>query len=653
MKRIISFLFVVLIAFSSLLISISATELPTDIRTSAVLDDLSKMDIEGRQFNEKNYPENVYGTDYVRVLSFLEYGYDSKGDQSDYGLYIYIYNPKLKSFALEGNKIQIAVGETEETVGIVRKYPLVEVSRSPDYRFIKYRVSNFQPGGANAPIYDLVKRDERIYQVSGIELKMYGSNANAKEYEIGGTYIYTGFMKGHGSVPGASSTLYCNAKDLLTIELDIRGATWRSETSSVGLGHKNEIASVYFGIDQSILDNYSYLYRVEGEFYENKIGSVVTTSEEFYSYYKGLDGTNRKDLDGYTVIYPNLPDSGYSAKYPFFRTEDISDLSSPVDNKFGKYDVGFNHCTLVDGFCEYEHILDFVPYFFYVPKFVGEGCDVSSKEIIQRVSAKGLFSLSDPVHVNYDICFDSDPISLHSYKSDNSWWDYMFECGGNPILSLLLYGSIPRDDYSDISPLASFDSADIVMADSALSDKWFISKSDISDFRKYVNTASLKKQTVHILRFSVSDYYARNVAAALPSDNQGNYTDYLANYDESYYAEQTYYDDFDILRLTFMDENGNKTPFAVSANPVDVFGGIENTPDYDGDENDNGISDWLEELIEFLKKLFGFILVALLIVGVLWLIDKIFAWINGASISATLKKSLQSKGSPTKKRKRK
>lgn len=634
MKRIISFLFVVLIVLSSLLIPVSATELPTDIRTSAVLDDLSKMDIEGRQFNEKNYPENVYGTDYVRVLSFLEYGYDSKGDQSDYGLYIYIYNPKLKSFALEGNKIQIAVGETEETIGIVRKYPLVEVSRSPDYRFIKYRVSNFQPGGANAPIYDLVKRDERIYQVSGIELKMYGSNANAKEYEIGGTYIYTGFMKGHGFDPGASSTLYCNAEDLLTIELDIRGATWRSETSSVGLGHKNEIASVYFGIDQSILDNYGYLYRVEGEFYENKIGSIVTDSQELYDVYKNLVGTKVEDLDGYDAA------KKYSLNYPFLQSKNYSFANNPSTN-IGEavYSFGLN-CTDHSSpvlITKYDYISSLVPYFYIVSKFALEGdIDVTWKEHLANVQKQGLYPLQPTKHHEYKIEL-GDKLHLESYNRGNhSLWEYFIESGGNA------FWHAPNDENFNVPMLEPFDTKDLSKGDSSLSASLYMAEDYISDFRSYTASQSLQNKKVHILRFACNDYYSVDAIA-------NNYTDGVQNLSAEascYYAEQTYYDDFDILRLTFMDEYGNETPFLVSSSPTDVVGGLENTSDYDTDETVNAVLD-------FLKKLFGFILVALLIVGVFWLIDKIFAWINGASISATLKKSLQSKSSPTKKRKRK
>ena len=632
MKRIISFLLVALIAFSSLLIPVSATELPTDIRTSAVLDDLSKMDIEGRQFNEKNYPENVYGTDYVRVLSFLEYGYDSKGDQSDYGLYIYIYNPKLKSFALEGNKIQIAVGETEETVGIVRKYPLVEVSRSPDYRFIKYRVSNFQPGGANAPIYDLVKRDERIYQVSGIELKMYGSNANAKEYEIGGTYIYTGFMKGHGSDPGASSTLYCNAEDLLTIELDIRGATWRSETSSVGLGHKNEIASVYFGIDQSILDNYGYLYRVEGEFYENKIGSIVTDSQELYDVYKNLVGTKVEDLDGYDA------DKKYSEIYPALRGQIIDTYLGSSYTRY-TYSIGFNifdYSTLTAGF-EYDRYIPFVPYFYIVNKYADEGeIDITWKEHIVNIQKQGLYPLEPTKYCEYSIEL-GDKLHLESYNRDNhTLWDYFIESGN-------IFWNVPDEDNLDVPMLEPFDTKDLSKGDSSLSASLYMAEDYISDFRSYTASQSLQNKKVHILRFACNDYCSSELSEGEPADfNSTAFSGSAAGY----YAEQTYYDDFDILRLTFMDEYGNETPFLVSSSPTDVVGGLENTPDYDTEETVNAVLD-------FLKKLFGFILVALLIVGVFWLVDKIFAWINGASISATLKKSLQSKSSPTKKRKRK
>ena len=75
-----------------------------------VLDDLLSSTVNGKPFDVRDYPFDETGE--VQVISFIEYCYSYKANQRDnYGLYIYVYNPKGQSFSENNklNKIQMAV----------------------------------------------------------------------------------------------------------------------------------------------------------------------------------------------------------------------------------------------------------------------------------------------------------------------------------------------------------------------------------------------------------------------------------------------------------------------------------------------------------------------------------------------------------------
>ena len=169
MKKIICIVLCVITLFGVLAFPGTAED-SADISTSDVMSDLKVMNIGGVKFSEALYPKNPALT-HVQILSFLEYGYDYSGDQSDYGIYVYVYNPSCKNIKKSNyNKIQIGAVRDESATPIYRKYQLDEVSRSSDNRFIKYRLRDVKiPNGTNY-LYDIVDSSRRIYKVSGIEL---------------------------------------------------------------------------------------------------------------------------------------------------------------------------------------------------------------------------------------------------------------------------------------------------------------------------------------------------------------------------------------------------------------------------------------------------------------------------------------------------
>ena len=242
--------------------------------------------VNGQPFDVKDYP---YDEDsQAQIVNFVEYCYSYKGNmQSNYGLYVYVYNPQGLNISTnsKSNKIQMAVSyDSEGKPNNYAKFDLQFLSKSEnsDYKnlFYKFKVVDREINGTT--FKDRVNSNERRYDVSGIELVTYGAN-NATEYPVNGTYKFTGYAAGYGPDAGAKSTLESSVEYLETITLDVKHTFYRTQTSSKGAGYQNQLDTVYFAVPQRFFDTYGKLQRIKAEWYEYKTKDIVVTSnQEFY-----------------------------------------------------------------------------------------------------------------------------------------------------------------------------------------------------------------------------------------------------------------------------------------------------------------------------------------------------------------------------------
>lgn len=157
----------------------------------------------------------------------------------DYGLYVYIYNPRGLNLSTDSksNKIQMAISyDSEGKPNDYAKFDLEFCSRSKDsnYKnlFCKFKVVDKKV--KDTTFAERVNSNERRYDISGIELMTYGSSG-ATEYYVGGTNTFTtGYAKGYGPDATAESTLTSKVKYLETVELEVKHTFYRTTTSVKG-----------------------------------------------------------------------------------------------------------------------------------------------------------------------------------------------------------------------------------------------------------------------------------------------------------------------------------------------------------------------------------------------------------------------------------
>ena len=91
----------------------ASTDIQTAYENTDVLEDLEGATIGGKTFDLADYPHNSDGK--PQMISFVEFCYSYYADkQSDYGLYVYVYNPQDIAFDMASyiNKIQFSCGDS-------------------------------------------------------------------------------------------------------------------------------------------------------------------------------------------------------------------------------------------------------------------------------------------------------------------------------------------------------------------------------------------------------------------------------------------------------------------------------------------------------------------------------------------------------------
>lgn len=619
-RGILLFLVVMIIAVPLLWIHIS---LPTttyavqnlEYDSSNVLEDLMSSEViengQSKPFNLSDYPKNALARS-PKLINVVEYCYSArKAVRSHYGLYLYIYNPQLINFddMSVQNKVQLAVtydeeGKPEEYEKFDLQFCNRSVMAGTERLFYKYKVVDKKSADGKY-IVDRVKGSERRYDISGFELLTKGES-NAKDYTVGGTYKYSGYAKGCGADPEAESDLKCNVTDLETIELNVKNTFWRSDrASALGLNHQDELNSVYFSISNKILGEYGKLQKIKAEWYEYKTAPIIVTShKESYDAFLPYVGLVSK-YDG-------------SIKYQWFSGRNhVASGSQSTTTYDWSYNVSQNTDNLADNYVRSNKITEQLPYVFYTNGALIEDYILSGETLTRYIEnynksfVKGTV-LSKTKAISADLfesevdsgCirgynshdFDADnKFDMLSFSSAHSGWDNFWT----------RFNSKIDGDYRDIAPIYEIKTSDLV---GDFSKRLFVNSNDVGLIREYANEAFVKNETTFLFRFGKRDYYSFRI-------QNRNYLDSKI-YDQSYYAQETVFLDFDIIQLTF-NKDGVYTVIPVVSSPVDIVNDITpplEKPDW---------SEWIKRILAIIVL----IVVLIVLAPVLPYILKLVVWV--------------------------
>ena len=532
-----------------------------------VLDDLNS----SASFNPNNYPANKLGE--IGIINFVEFGYSEMGAQDNYGLFVYVYNPKQIEIDTNSvqNKIQMAIGYNSDGVpNNYFKFQLQFLNASEDNIFLKFKIIDTEIEGTH--FFDRVNKEERRYDISGIELLESSKNL-PEEYGIGGTWKFTGYAQGFASDVNAESTLKATVNELETIQLEVESTFYRPDSlSELGKGHQNTLSSVYFAVDNEKIEKYGKLQKIMAEWYEYKTNPIlITQNNEVYTYFNNLIGKNVNEHEetveyalGYNEI---LTGSGSSMAY--YDLDWSYNLDANNNHSYSEF--------LQNTYFYSKNIDDYLYYAFYTGNvdytdFILNGeiledyiynydlsFDKGTLEVNEKISAD-LFS--DEVDAGrtkgYNRKeFDSDGLfDILSYDSTHSGWD-KFWSG--------LWGYDTSEEFKNVQPIYAVTDKDMLQTDSNLSKNLLINEDDIEDFRYYYSKATLEDKTVFLFRFAVTDYHAED---AIIYKIENNNLSRIRN--QASVIEETVFLSFDIIQLTFNKE-GIYTVIPVVSNPINII----------------------------------------------------------------------------------
>lgn len=503
--------------------NIAYAEEALNFDTTNVLYDLKSSSDGGNAFNLNDYPFDESKD--IQVINFVEYCYSYKANmRGNYGLYVYVYNPKglNLSTSSKSNKIQMASSyDADGNPNDYVKFDLQFLSKSEEsnYKnlFYKFKVIDRKIDGTT--FAERVNSNERRYDVSGIELLTYGAN-NATEYAVNGTFKFTGYSQGYGPDPSAESTLVSIVREMETISLDVRGTNYRTESSSAGKDHQNQLESVYFSVDSDILEQYGKLQKVKAEWYEFKTAPIVVVSDK--AVYDALSGYVGKNIGEHTDSLRYM--LGYGRNV-------ISSPGSTVITYNWSYNVDcYSNIGLSSFVVNSYDVCELLSYLFYTGGTSAKDYVLSSDTLkdwiytYDKSSANGYLPIKNG-QISADLFLDSvdkdrtmgyncveidasEEYDLLSYTANHGFWDKVCDYG----FFATLFGKVPTDEnVFGIEPIYAVTDQDVSYDNEGIAKTLLIDEGDVNEFKEYYEAAKMQDKTTFLFRFAVTDYFAGDV----------------------------------------------------------------------------------------------------------------------------------------------
>lgn len=518
--------------------SITAFATTNNIDASDVLFDLQNSQIAGENFNVDDY--GYTDEKDVKLLAFAEYGFAFNQANSDYNIYLYVYNPSGREIKAERNVVSIAtVYENGKAVDYDKfSLKLLSVSDGKYARlFYKFKVKDptklFTRVSANT--------NARRYDVSEIELNF--GDINSEACTVGNYYQYSGYAQGFGADNKAESTLTCTTDNIDTLRLDVKNTYYRYFDNV----NTYDLSSVYFGVPKEVFSKYGKLQQIKANWFETHTSAqFVFTDKTMYEHCKQYPNTRFNAMPTVNI--------GDRAVQKLWRKNggdwfSVSDYPMPW--------------TLYDrlGKVTSEEVVAFAQDY---TKRVGGDL------LIDKYS-KDLFVNSVDGGRQYG--WQGDDGSGIVIDADSTFDLNQFDIGDKFLnwFITIWSGGYVSEDIKDIEPIYIVKDSDIAGTDAEVSKRLLILEKDVDKFKEtYRNNQTEGKQTV-LFRFATTRYRVDEVVADL---HQGDIEiPALHCKDVGYISQQTVFLDFDVIWLKFL-KAGQATVIPCVSSPIDVFNGI-------------------------------------------------------------------------------
>ena len=509
------------------------------------------------------------GTNTISMIMFTEFGYQRK-TMSAFGIYFYIYNDTGKPIIDYGrNMVQLSLdGEHYD------KYRMQILDQTDDNTVYKIKVQDTSQSGVSL-MQSIVGQNTRSYTISGME---WLTGNGLADYPVAHTFKYTGEAT---FKEGEESTLQCIVEDqdvVIITGLEDRQTVYRTDMDNQNMNRHNQVNSVYFGVDNAIIEKYGQLQQIEAEWWEYRTKPIIVLNNE----------------DVYNELLSNIHGyiGSHNCNYDYMIDGDYYDEGNQFPNRTWSYNDWYStDPSIPDG--QYLYLTS-LPWIF-ATDYWGQDLDnyLLTEERIQKYreeyEKKGDFSDADEYGFKYCTnLFDEDvgsgrtagynhkffntddPNSMINFNPAYSGWDAFKN----------LFGW--EDEFDEIlkdqSPIVVIDSAGYnrykSMSKEQVSEELLIADEDVDSFLNYLQSCVERSQTVVLFRFACTTYEAFPVRAYKYSGHtMVDHQIPLAKGTVGFSAEENVFLNFDIMTLGFY--NGEKMSIIpVVSSPIDIISDV-------------------------------------------------------------------------------
>lgn len=577
-------------------------------------------DLEGSEgFDFSQYPADASKD--TQIYTFLEYGYDG-ADNSKFGLYLYIYNPKQKNFSRSSasNKANVAMAfDSKGNATSYQRVGLIFCSATSDKLFYKFRIDDSDGKLlALAEQYAITHAGARRYDVATVELFAYGDKT-ATTSTIGKSYECAGYMKGFGADKD-SNTHSVKAYSLDVLDIELNHTFFRPDGNSSAQSEytvKDQLDSVYFSFPNKLIEQYGGIWKIEASYYSAMTSPIlVTSTKEVYDtvlkyvgkeltsnpekYQGKVDCKLNKDI-AYSLYDPSYSDTFLDRiilrKEPTLTWNLYAAGRVPTEQQIVYY-LFYTGYETPDGSVPYakdftlsgERLLEYIynynkSYRFGKSELVNDKGEQLSMDMFQGFMPTGeeseIFGKSYKIYENGKVHYvpismtAADGYTLESYKRTPTAFDWF----------TLYKGKYDYEKFSDIQAIVPIDVNDSSLSKAEFCKKYYVSESDYDSIIAKVN-AGKGKETVYLFRFAQSEYKARGVITR---------GDLNLGQEYAYIAEESVYLNMNLASITCR-KNDEYHTFAVASNPINAVADIEPNKPYDNSQFYknvwNRIKDW-------------------------------------------------------------
>ena len=619
-------------------IPVSAKASALTFEQTNVLDDLKNAKIHGEDFSLLKYGFNAFKE--TQVLTFVEYCYSFyQNKQDNYGLYVYVYNPKGLYFDVdhELNSIQLAYGLTTSTN--YHKYPLeyLNCSIEPNYERLFYKFKVVLTSEEKQVLMQALNSSERVYRISSVELMETGKT-NATDFAVGTTYRYSGYSAGYGSNPSAENTLVCESEQADVLSLKVAPTAYRPKgTNGTNNYTQDCLHSVYFAVPNDFIARYGQMTAVHA-IWKNAVTSpiFVTGNETVYNQVTPLLGDY--------VHGGFIEDDGKNndMDYALIATKAQIGYRDTVEAAMAGY-IAYNslmdYCG-IDAYTYYDEVLHYLYYAYYAENGDADSYTVSATEILNALKhsairyggelvngkySRKMFSSVDEEFTEAYIQAE-DNFNLTSQTISQTWWEKLWGLDGSVVDST---------SFNGIQAIYPIKASDLEGTAKEVSQRLYVDEADVAALKTYFNQNN-GLATVYLFRYMQTEYVAYEVTEYKHVEDWALIGGYFNTYEvadtNAYFAKTSVQLDFDIIDVTF--SNGTtETVIPVVSDPIDIVPDVTPPVYTTTDEK----IDWLK----LLKITIALSLVVVLLIF-LWplvkplfvLIGKGIAWLVTAPFKA-------------------